>query len=775
MARRGMARVAKPVARPAAPAVPREAAKPTRSPNMISSRVVPDLHGKILARIRARRGRQVRVEERCPASPAAGAEVERYLASVFGICDSYSTGTVRASCLLAYLRSLVDLPQLDRWRLEELGRLLDPRQDDRYVDAATWAQVGQAWVEMMLELASAGQATPPRAAEMVEEREERRETDTSFGSVEGVGGAPGCEGREVELELRVAELQHQVALVARERTGLAAAVAVSEEQTAAMAAELAAVRREGEARRREVVAVDPGADEQLATKVEELEKERVVHQREVRRLEALLAEGRREVGESKEGEEVARRQLEAKVQECRRLHRELEVTSQQEEGRQDQEVAVELQEQEMLRQEIQRLQQELSMKDEEVARLATTTATDHQPTSPPAGSPRSNLSSSLIHDMSVDDRVLEEVLVASPRPLQITPSRRGPSASSTPQKESIGDELRGLAASPGLPSPFCEKVEEEHSLVCPKVRLLRLQEGLAERMRRLVAGGREEGRQQAAAMATVNQAFARYRAETQGVLEVLSEEAVPRARCEDKGGCSEAREEVEAAEGQVAGVVELLREANEQLLGARGSPECSVEGEEDLSSWQLDLEGIQLVERGRPLGRRLAQYSVLGRREGGVEEGRREVGMGRNKEGSTFLPLHRGLEELAGQAERSRDLLMLASDSVRVEASMASIILHNTSRLARPATPLQEVQEEEVASPCTEVGCFCGAEEEKSWWGSIVACSLLLLVVLATFTFACGVELEEQRYFPATWHLLRWVWLFYGLRSQDAHSTMFCC
>ena len=142
--------------------------------------------------------------------------------------------------------------------------------------------------------------------------------------------------------------------MAGERTGLAAAVAASEEQDAAMAAVLAAVRKEGEARRREVVAVDRGAEEQLATKVVELEKERVGHQREVRRLEVLLAEGRKEVGEAKEGEEVTR--------------------------------------------------------------LATTTATDHQPTSPPAGSPRSNLSSSLIHDMSVDDRVLEEVLVASPRP-----------------------------------------------------------------------------------------------------------------------------------------------------------------------------------------------------------------------------------------------------------------------------------------------------------------------------------------------------------------------
>ena len=58
---------------------------------------------------------------------------------------------VRSSSLLEYLGSLVDLPRLDKWKLEELSRLLDPDKDDRYVDHAQWSKVGQTWIDMMLD------------------------------------------------------------------------------------------------------------------------------------------------------------------------------------------------------------------------------------------------------------------------------------------------------------------------------------------------------------------------------------------------------------------------------------------------------------------------------------------------------------------------------------------------------------------------------------------------------------------------------------------------
>ena len=63
----------------------------------------------------------------------------------------HRTGLVRSSSLLEYLGSLVDLPKLDKWKLEELNRLLDPDKDNRYVDQALWSKVGKAWVEMMMD------------------------------------------------------------------------------------------------------------------------------------------------------------------------------------------------------------------------------------------------------------------------------------------------------------------------------------------------------------------------------------------------------------------------------------------------------------------------------------------------------------------------------------------------------------------------------------------------------------------------------------------------
>ena len=53
--------------------------------------------------------------------------------------------------LLEYLSSLVDLPRLDKWKLEELSRMLDPNKDNRYVDKELWSEVGQSWVEMMMD------------------------------------------------------------------------------------------------------------------------------------------------------------------------------------------------------------------------------------------------------------------------------------------------------------------------------------------------------------------------------------------------------------------------------------------------------------------------------------------------------------------------------------------------------------------------------------------------------------------------------------------------
>merc|ERR1719209_2639159 len=90
------------------------------------------------------------LEER-DGSVVSGDDLEAYLVSMFNMVDTYRTGLVRSSSLLEYLGSLVDLPRLDKWKLEELSRLLDPDKDDRYVDQAQWSKVGQTWIDMMLD------------------------------------------------------------------------------------------------------------------------------------------------------------------------------------------------------------------------------------------------------------------------------------------------------------------------------------------------------------------------------------------------------------------------------------------------------------------------------------------------------------------------------------------------------------------------------------------------------------------------------------------------
>ena len=79
-----------------------------------------------------------------------GQELNTYLASMFYMVDTSRTGLVSARSLLEYLGTLVDLPRLDKWKLEELSRMLDPHKDDREVGMDLWSEVGQSWVEMIL-------------------------------------------------------------------------------------------------------------------------------------------------------------------------------------------------------------------------------------------------------------------------------------------------------------------------------------------------------------------------------------------------------------------------------------------------------------------------------------------------------------------------------------------------------------------------------------------------------------------------------------------------
>ena len=234
----------------------------------------------------------------------------------------------------------------------------------------------------------------------------------------------------------------------------------------------------------------------------------------------------------------------------------------------------------------------------------------------------------MIHDVSVDDAIV----IATVRPLQITPSRRGPSASSTPQK-SLAKEMGALVeGSPWMPSPFCEKTKMLGAQSFRK-RLFQLQEGLAEKMRKLLCEQQTfQRRSSGQTMASVNQAFSEFKREMENLMEDFYEDvpagmepvekSVPNNEWKEQEGHLENQviytgvipiTSYSWSLLQVASLVSLLRMANNTLcvLKDRDSPDLSREfdQQEDLSSWQLDLDGIQLVERGQLLAEKLAQSS----------------------------------------------------------------------------------------------------------------------------------------------------------------------
>ena len=624
-----------------------------------------------------------------------------------------------------------------------------------------WSSVGLKWVEMMLD--------PKREHDVgldtqvlqkinvntevtkVEERKERDELENSFGSLEGVGGDAGCESRTVELELLVNELRHQIAEFPKDKEVLREALTASEEQVVALVEQLREVRREKNTGRRQGVMEDQEC-ENLLLKVDELQEEKDGLVKTLWSLELELSEGKKEVEEVLVRMEMLKEELNEKEKDHARLYKKLIMSANDfEEIKQSQEVPNNNAELEMLKQEIKRLQSELSFKEEEVKGLKNTT--DEQ------GSKRSNISSSLVHDMSVDDRVFNEMTDVMAKPLKIKPSRCGPSASSTPHKHSIGDELKNLTSSPGMLSPFCEKiaVNPDHLAVCPKVQVERLQEGLAEKIRKVICD-QMKGGSTGLVMAAVNKAFADLRTDTEHCLEQLAEEIkeVAYGEWQDLGQepifmKSSERKEIEVVQRQISEVVCVLKAANETLLGNKElSPGFIVEGEEDLSSWQLDLEGIQLVERGLGLGQRLLNYSLMSKKSKGGKFGK----VGR---GGLWQSLHKGLEDLQSQTQCSRDLLLLASDSVRAENTMELECLQSVSAKTSHGVACQtELGEQKSGGQCEVQGCFCGEGREEDCWGRHFSRGVsLFIVILLLFTFGCGLELEEKLYLPCTWYLLR--------------------
>ena len=94
----------------------------------------------------------------------------------------------------------------------------------RYVDRNVWMSVGRSWVDMMLDMTTVeneetfvtGGNEVPRSNTGLKgvfetTRDDHMEClNSSFGSYHGEGGVQDRESQEVNLELQVTRLQHQV-------------------------------------------------------------------------------------------------------------------------------------------------------------------------------------------------------------------------------------------------------------------------------------------------------------------------------------------------------------------------------------------------------------------------------------------------------------------------------------------------------------------------------------------------------------------------------------
>merc|ERR1719447_1292569 len=148
---------------------------------------------------------------------------EEQLAIFFFQCDEYRTGQVKAQRLLGLLRELAQ-EDVEIKQVEHLARILDPHNDDRALDLQQWLRAGTSWLSSL-----AGMETDAVRAGRLQP-----------GCVlEGIGGGSGLSsGREVELELKLQEVEFTAARLGKELEEALGAQMVSEEQVVLLEQEL---------------------------------------------------------------------------------------------------------------------------------------------------------------------------------------------------------------------------------------------------------------------------------------------------------------------------------------------------------------------------------------------------------------------------------------------------------------------------------------------------------------------------------------------------------
>jgi len=817
-------------------------------PIILKSKAVPHLHQVLLKKIRHNKRKSL---ERTPSlnespckAPAPATDLDRvqspvsvtghdlqmYLSGVFDIADKYKSGTVSAVCLLECITGMVDLPKLDKWKLEELKRLLDPNDDNRYVDSGTWAVVGESWVEMMLNPDfHAATSISDKSSDNVEVEEsvkyQERFKDEVFEdngpeignvSFEGIGGISYQlhSNREYELQSKVSELEFQVAKLREEKKEMERSLVASEEFGLSLTSELE------DSHRRLSLSTNTLKDEtikenselarewerqcvSLQLKLSLLEEDLRARDERLADNEVLMVNLKVENAEAKEKESAALVML-GKLREKTEMA-ELMIKKKDEEISKEI-VARELVEErfEATRMMVDRLEQDLSMKEEEIKNLTETTGGSRLGSV--GSSNGGNTSFSTIHDVSVDEKAIEaHQNLLTPGRLSLPTGAvvvklRGPSASSTPNKQHLGSiaeelmNLNGFNESESLPYPFCEKKE---SLVRAAL------DKLLENVRREIGTQLESNKKKEIVLAlarevnTVKQFleeiindlpskedFQSLTETNTNLSEKLSEanlfiENLNNLKSENNNEIEEDEEDVPLEEvanisRKVEAVAGLLKTANSVLMAHTEDTDFSLEPDTDVSGWQLDLEGIQLVE----MQQRLVSYSKkrssgVGLRSAFPSELSRSPVPG--TPGLLWQNLHNRLEDLQRASEMSRDLLVLAGDSLRDQS--ASLLL--SRHLPPTAQPCQvssaEIQTEEMdtthemtqteetvshsSSACPTDNCFCSRSQSgrqtQSSLRSIFRGVLIMVVLCLFFTFFCGLKIDSETYYPVTWYSLR--------------------
>ena len=456
---------------------------------------------------------------------------------------------------------------------------------------------------------------------------------------------------------------------------------------------------------------------------------------------------------------------------------------------------------------VDRLKQNLSMKEEEIKNLTETTGGGSRLGSV-GSSTGANHSFSTIHDISVDEKAIEAqqcLLTPGKLSLPIPPGSlvkvRGPSASSTPNKQALGSiaeelmmNLHEFSEKECLQSPFCEKKESQVSAVLDRMldsirAAIRGQTETNNRKELMAAVGRE--------VASVKQILEDFLKDLPSVedynllrekrdqLETELNEAnlyiehLKQLKSENNNDeVDEEEEEGDLALEEVAAnmsmkvgaVADLLKTANSLILAQTEDTDFSLEPDTtDVSGWQLDLDGIQLVEwQQRLLNYSKKRSSSQGLRSAFPTELSRSPAPGSNTNSLLWQSLHNRLEDLQKASEMSRDLLTLAGDSLR-DQSLHQSVRQQAREVSTAQVQTEEYQEEETSTTsntttaCLTDNCFCQKSLEKpaaktaSRMRTLVRSLFSMVFLLLIFTFFCGLQIDQDTYYPVTWYPLRWV------------------